>query len=107
MQCEKSEQQSEYSMHKNSLARYEGRYKERLSQLRFINSTDSTRSFYGNEPCPICYTDLKPPLVMLSCGHGFCKMCFSDFQQVRDRRGAGLNCPICNQRITGEDVRLK
>jgi len=55
--------------------------------------------------CAICLDMLGADMQMLACGHAFCRPCIG--RHVETRRGDGLeaNCPMCQIRLTGYDVR--
>jgi len=56
-----------------------------------------------NNKCPICLVNnlswnlkySKTQMEMFKCGHGTCKQCYRQMQDINRKCGKGFSCPLC------------
>lgn len=59
-----------------------------------------------NNTCPVCRIEnlswnlhySKTQMEMFKCGHGTCKECYKQLQQLNRKQGKSFSCPRCGER---------
>ena len=70
---------------------------EQTSQLRYL-TTQAENVCQTN--CPICWDDLPPVVLLLSCGHSGCPECLKKAFETAAR------CPMCRTAVNRENAKL-
>ena len=54
--------------------------------------------------CMVCHLVVREPVLLVECGHRFCKMCFENVKQHADHENIDLLCPTDRMKVDLDKV---
>ncbi|XP_061475069.1 E3 ubiquitin-protein ligase TRIM39-like [Rhineura floridana] len=65
-------------------------------------AADPAKHLQDEATCSICYDYFQDPVMIIECGHNFCRTCISNYRKAS---GSNVCCPECRKYFSWENLR--